>query len=103
LVDLPAQGETLTDPLDRALIARLATVVAEATDSFEAYDYARALARAEGFFWWYCDYYLELVKGRRYDPDPAVSASVSRALSLSLSVFQRLLAPFLPFVCEEVW
>ncbi len=108
LADLPAAGERaelgqLTHPLDRALIARLAAVVAEATDSFERYDYARALERAESFFWWYCDFYLELVKGRRYDPDPEVSASVSLALQLSLSVFQRLFAPFLPFACEEVW
>jgi valyl-tRNA synthetase len=103
LADLPAEGEELTHPLDRALIARLSRVAAEATSSFEEYDYARALERAEGFFWWYCDFYLELVKGRRYDPEPEVSASVSRALRLSLSVFQRLLAPFLPFVCEEVW
>ncbi len=103
LADLPAQGETLTHPLDRALIARLSGVVAEATASFEDYDYARALERAESFFWWYCDFYLELVKGRRYDPDPGVSASVSLALRVSLSVFQRLLAPFVPFVCEEVW
>jgi valyl-tRNA synthetase len=103
LADLPPQGQALTHPLDRALIARLATVVGEATDSFESYDYARALERAETFFWWYCDFYLELVKGRRYDPDPEVSASVSLALRQSLSVFQRLFAPFLPFVCEEVW
>jgi valyl-tRNA synthetase len=103
LLDLPAQGEVLTHPLDRALIARLAAVVADATHSFEEYDYARALARAESFFWWYCDFYLELVKGRRYDSDPQVSASVSRALRLSLSVFQRLFAPVLPFVTEEVW
>jgi valyl-tRNA synthetase len=103
LVDLPPQGEALTHPLDRALIARLATVVDDATQSFEGYDYARALERAESFFWWYCDFYLELVKGRRYDPDPEVTASVSRALGLSLSVFQRLFAPFLPFVAEEVW
>ncbi len=103
LADLPAPGQALTHPLDRALIARLGRVVGEATASFEDYDYARALERAESFFWWYCDYYLELVKGRRYDPDPAVSASVSLALRSSLSVFQRLLAPFLPFVCEEVW
>jgi valyl-tRNA synthetase len=103
LTDLPAAGETLTHPLDRALIARLAAVVGEATDNFEEYDYARALERSETFFWWYCDYYLELVKGRRYDPDPQVSASVSLALRTSLSVFQRLFAPFLPFVCEEVW
>ncbi len=103
LADLPQAGETLTHPLDRALIARLGQVVAEATVSFEGYDYARALERAESFFWWYCDFYLELVKGRRYDPDPEVSASVSLALRLSLSVFQRLFAPFLPFVSEEVW
>jgi valyl-tRNA synthetase len=103
IADLPPEGEALGHPLDRALIARLADVVAEATESFESYDYARALERAESFFWWYCDFYLELVKGRRYDPDPAVSASVSLALRLSLSVFQRLFAPFLPFVCEEVW
>jgi valyl-tRNA synthetase len=102
LADLPGAGE-LTHPLDRAVIARLAAVVEDATESFEGYDYARALERTETFFWWFCDYYLELVKGRRYDPDPAVSASVSRALRLSLSAFQRLLAPFLPFVCEEVW
>ncbi len=103
LADLPPGGEQLTHPLDRALIARLAGVAGEAGDSFESYDYARALERAETFFWWYCDFYLELVKGRRYDPDPAVSASVSLALRVSLSVFQRLFAPFLPFVCEEVW
>jgi valyl-tRNA synthetase len=103
LSDLPAAGESLTHPLDRALIARLASVAAEATNNFEQYDYARALERSETFFWWYCDYYLELVKGRRYDSNPVVSASVSLALRTSLSVFQRLFAPFLPFVCEEVW
>jgi valyl-tRNA synthetase len=103
LADLPPQGDSLTHPLDRAMIARLAAVVEDATSSFEEYDYARALERAEGFFWWYCDYYLELVKGRRYDSAPHAAASVSRALRSSLSVFQRLLAPFLPFVAEEVW
>ena len=103
LADLPPQGEELTHPLDRAMIARLAAVVSDASASFEDYDYARALERAEEFFWWYCDFYLELVKGRRYDTAPGVAESVSRALRLSLSVFQRLFAPFLPFVCEEVW
>ncbi len=103
LSELPPPGEAITHALDRALLGRLAAVVADATSSFESYDYARALERTESFFWWYCDFYLELVKGRRYDPDPAVSAPVSLALCTSLSAFQRLFAPFLPFACEEVW
>jgi valyl-tRNA synthetase len=108
LADLPDEGDALSSPLDRAMIARLSAVVDEATGSFDSYDYARALERTEVFFWWYCDYYLELVKGRRYDAGETDAgregaASVSRALRRSLSVFQRLLAPFLPFVCEEVW
>jgi len=103
LADLPEPAAELTHPLDRALIARLAGVARDAGESLQGYDYARALERTETFFWWYCDYYLELVKGRRYDPDPLVSGPVSLALRRSLSVIQRLLAPFLPFVCEEVW
>jgi valyl-tRNA synthetase len=108
LADLPPERDSLTSALDRAMIARLAAVVADATSSFEQYDYARALERVEVFFWWYCDYYLELVKGRRYDAGSSLqaregAASVSRALRRSMSVFQRLLAPFLPFVAEEVW
>ena len=42
-------------------------------------------------------------QGTPLRPGPRRSASVSLALRLSLSVFHRLLAPFLPFVCEEVW
>jgi valyl-tRNA synthetase len=103
LADLPPDAERATHPIDHAMLERLAGVVEESTASFEEYDYSRALQRCEDFFWWYCDYYLELVKGRRYDADPSVSASVGHALRLSLSALQRLFAPFLPFVCEEVW
>jgi valyl-tRNA synthetase len=108
LADLPEPAETLAHPLDRALIARLADIAASATECFEGFDYARALERTERFFWWYCDNYLELVKGRRYDAGDSAGArsgrgSASLALQTSLSAFQRLFAPFLPFVCEEVW
>jgi len=94
----------ITAPVDRAMIRSLAALVAEVTETFDGYDYARVLQRTETFFWRFCDDYLELVKGRRYGDQGADGAgSANRALTAALSVMLRLFAPFLPFVTEEVW
>jgi valyl-tRNA synthetase len=100
----PAAGAAATAPIDRAMLARLDGVIAEATTAFDGFDYARALEAIEQFFWWFCDDYVELVKGRAYGVHGAEAAgSALAALRTALHAIHRLFAPFLPFVTDEVW
>jgi len=92
----------VTEELDRAMLAQLATVVEEATAAYEAYEYHRGLEATESFFWRFCDDYLELVKDRAYSTGSGAQ-SASAALSIAQSVLLRLFAPVLPFATEEVW
>ena len=105
LGEAPPPGDARIDhPVDRAMLARLATLVDQTTSAFEGYDYARALERTETFFWWFCNDHVELVKGRAYgNQGKAASASARAALEEALGVLLRLFAPILPYATEEAW
>ncbi len=87
--------------LDRAFVQRLARLVEQVTKSYEAFEYAHALAETESFFWHdFTDTYLELAKVRARDGG---GGSALAALRLGLSTLLRLFAPVLPYITDEVW
>ncbi len=96
--------EHISEPLDLAFVERLRKVIEQSTRAFEAFDYATALQVAEESFWQFTDHYLELVKLRSYaEEDTPGRRSALAALGLGMNVYLRLLAPFIPYVTEEVW
>ena len=80
----PVIGRALVDVFGPASLSivrwALSALVDEATGELERYEYARALAKVEDFFWDFCDNYVEAAKARRYGDfgaGPAASAASS--------------------------
>jgi len=91
--------------MDRWLLAKYATLVTECSTAFEAFEHHAARRALDTFFWTVlCDNYLEIVKGRLYEPkDPMQKASAMYALSHVLEGVLKLYAPFVPFITEEIY
>ena len=96
--------EGITQTIDKAWMKSLIDIQIQALDNLSQYQHKKALEIIEKHFWLFCDNYLELVKARVYrlkGKEEGVSGQES--LAGSLYFFLKLLAPYLPYVSEEIW
>ena len=89
----------------RWILSRLARTAGEVNQALGEYRFHESANTLYSFFWGdFCDWYLEVVKLRLdYSGD---QLPASQALGTLLHVFEsalRLLSPFMPFLCEEIW
>ena len=89
---------------EKWILARLATVTAEAQAHFAAYRFD-LLAQALYEFAWngFCDWFVELAKPALQGEDAQAAASTRHTLLYVLESLLRLLHPLVPFVTEELW
>ncbi|MDE1850422.1 MAG: valine--tRNA ligase [Candidatus Micrarchaeota archaeon] len=85
--------------LDSWIIHRLNETIGKATEDFDNYDYFKARNAVEKLFWEFTNDYLEFVKNRVYGKD----TSIGYTLNLVLFDLIKMLAPFIPFVTEEIY
>jgi valyl-tRNA synthetase len=87
---------------DRWILGRLAAAAVDATAALERFQFADSARTLRDFAWTdFCDWYLELVKGRLRSPGTRQQAQ--QTLVVVLDGLCRLLHPVIPFVTEEVW
>jgi valyl-tRNA synthetase len=89
---------------DRWILSRFNRVAGEISSALGEYRFHEAAHVVYHFFWGeYCDWYVELLKPRLLSADRgearAAFANVVRVFEGAL----RMLAPFMPFITEEIW
>ncbi len=89
---------------DKWVLSRLNTLVKEVTENMDAYELGVASAKVYDFIWdTYCDWYIELTKGRMQADDQAARLSAENVLCYVLIQMLKLLHPFMPFITEEIY
>jgi len=95
------------ETIDSWMLSKLSLLIKSCTESFNHYDYQHARAAVDDFFWnTFCDFYLEIIKDRLYNPDKRgkqQQASAKYTLYTSLLTLLKLFAPVLPYITEELY
>ncbi len=89
---------------DKWILSRVNDATKYITDTMERYDLALAGQRAYDLIWnEFCDWYIEIVKGRLYGDDEEDKQVARYILVRVLKSVLTLLHPFMPFITEEIW
>ncbi|HEY1858993.1 MAG TPA: valine--tRNA ligase [Gemmataceae bacterium] len=87
---------------DHWILSRLATTTAAITDQLEHFRFSDVARTIYDFTWSeFCDWYLEMSKGRLRES--ASRAQAQRVLAGVLDTILRLVQPVMPFVAESIW
>ncbi len=99
--DLPREGLELED---RWIISRFNRAAREVDHFLEDLELGEAARVLYEFVWdEFCDWYIELIKGRLAAKGTASRRVAQRVLWWVLEHTLRLLHPFIPFITEEIW
>ncbi|MCI0458545.1 MAG: valine--tRNA ligase [Gemmataceae bacterium] len=87
---------------DRWILSRLATTTSQVTEALEGYHFSEVARTIYDFTWSeFCDWYVEMSKGRLRDESSR--PGVQRVLAGVLDGILRLAHPVMPFVTESIW
>jgi len=93
--------------MDKWLLTKLNALITSATEDFDNYAYSKARASTELFFKnTFCDYYLEIIKDRIYNPDVRGKnerKSAQYTLYHALQSILKLFAPIMPHITDEIY
>jgi valyl-tRNA synthetase len=104
----PVEAKDLDlQPLDKWIISKAENVTKKVTDEFEKCQFNLVIEDVRNFTWHvFCDYYVEAVKDRLYNPDPQWQPKKLAAQHALYEVLYRvlqLLAPVVPHLTEEIY
>ncbi|MBU6391486.1 MAG: valine--tRNA ligase [Planctomycetes bacterium] len=90
---------------DRWILSRLNATIESCTAYLEQFKFNEAAMRVYDFTWHsFCDWYLEIVKMRLYEPvSPRDKKVAQTVLADAFNQILHLLHPFVPFITEELW
>jgi valyl-tRNA synthetase len=101
------QADLELQPLDKWIISKAENLTKKVTEAFEKCQFNIAVEDIRNFTWHvFCDYYVEAVKDRLYNPDVHGQAKQLAAQCTLYEVLYRvlqLLAPVTPHLTEEIY